>query len=468
MSFRMKLKPILLAVSALLCCSLVWATPYTGYNAPAEEYSPLAEAYIRDYQHLAVAEMERTSIPASITLAQGMLESGYGTSELAQNANNHFGIKCHKGWIGETYSHRTKENHNGQTIARYSCFRAYATVAESYADHSDFLASRSNYSELFLANTTDYKFWAEGLVKGGYATDPAYAKKLVQTIQTYQLNKYDRYTNTVSAFNNSTQEQEYQEDIPTLKRRIKTLESILAQTELYKMELQECVQNKQQEVAKLKTEQTLLKRELEEKIQILDNNLSVQYRMVSDLQARLERVEHIQQDMLKSDPLASFYNTDGTPKAQVKIFPVRQLNADGIFYQSGRKATIASEERNLFEIASEYNISFKDLLRYNDLRNDADLPDGYYVYLEPKANYVKDQTEPHQVAVGETIHTIAQRYGIKVTKLYQRNYLQQGEEPETGEFIFLNKTTPKAPRTKAEQRVRNNEAQFGGGGVRQR
>ena len=397
-----------------------------------------------------------------------MLESGYGTSELAKNANNHFGIKCHKGWVGQTYTHRTKENSQGQTIARYSCFRAYATAAESYADHSDFLASRSNYSALFLANTTDYQFWAEGLVKGGYATDPAYAKKLVQTIQTYQLNKYDRYTNTVLAFNNSTKEQEYQEDIPALQRRIATLESILSQTELYKMELQECLQSKQREVAQLRKTQSQLKRELQEKIQILDNNLSVQYKMVTDLQARLERVEHIQQDMLKSDPLAPFFNTDGSVKTQVEIFPVRQPNAEGIFYQSGRKATVASATRNLFEIAEEYNIAFKDLLRYNDLRDDSDLPDGYYVYLEPKASYVKDQTEPHQVAVGETMHTIAQRYGIKANRLYQRNHLQQGEEPETGEFIFLNKTTPKAPRKKAEQRARNNEALFGGGGVRQR
>ncbi len=397
-----------------------------------------------------------------------MLESGYGTSELAKNANNHFGIKCHKGWVGQTYTHRTKENSQGQTIARYSCFRAYATAAESYADHSDFLASRSNYSALFLANTTDYQFWAEGLVKGGYATDPAYAKKLVQTIQTYQLNKYDRYTNTVLAFNNSTKEQEYQEDIPALQRRIATLESILSQTELYKMELQECLQSKQREVAQLRKTQSQLKRELQEKIQILDNNLSVQYKMVTDLQARLERVEHIQQDMLKSDPLAPFFNTDGSVKTQVEIFPVRQPNAEGIFYQSGRKATVASATRNLFEIAEEYNIAFKDLLRYNDLRDDSDLPDGYYVYLEPKASYVKDQTEPHQVAVGETMHTIAQRYGIKANRLYQRNHLQQGEEPETGEFIFLNNTTTKAPSKKEKQRARNNEAQFGGGGVRQR
>ena len=225
----MKLKPILLAIPILLSNGLVAETPITPTNQfTLEEYSPLADKYIRSYEHLAVAEMERTAIPASITLAQGMLESGYGTSDLAVNANNHFGIKCHKGWSGETYTHRSKETTNGSHIARNSCFRSYNTIEDSYVDHSDFLASRSNYSALFLANTTDYKAWAQGLVDGGYATDPGYASKLIKTIEAYQLNKYDNYTNTVLAFNNSTVEQEYKEDIPALKDRIQTLESILS------------------------------------------------------------------------------------------------------------------------------------------------------------------------------------------------------------------------------------------------
>lgn len=465
--FRMKLRPLFFIAIPILLSNSVVAGPPSSMTDPLDlDYAPLAEQYIKEYRDLAISEMERTSIPASITLAQGMLESGYGTSDLAVNANNHFGIKCHKGWTGETYTHRSNENNNGETIARKSCFRSYATVAASYADHSDFLASRSNYSDLFLANTTDYEVWAKGLLKGGYATDPAYARKLVATIETYSLNKYDTYTNTILAFNNSTEELEYKEDVDALKDRIKTLESILTQTELYKQELQECLSNKQQELTKLKTQQSELKQELNEKISILDDNLLVQYDMIANLQRRLERVENIQQDMIKSDPLSGYFNPDGTPKDQVDIFPVRQLNNEGVFYQSGRKATIATKERNLFEIANEYNLSFKDLLRYNDLEDDSDLPEGYYVFIEPKANYVKGQTEPHQVAIGETIHSISQRYGIKASKLYQRNHLHKGEEPKSGEFIFLNKVNEKQPELKVSTPKSNFDTQFGGGGTR--
>jgi LysM repeat protein len=464
----MKLKPILLAIPLLLSNGLVAETPLTSTNHLSEEYSPLADKYIRAHEHLAVAEMERTAIPASITLAQGMLESGYGTSELAKHANNHFGIKCHKGWTGETYTRRSKENVDGSSIVRNSCFRAYSTTAESYADHSDFLASRSNYSALFLANTTDYKVWAEGLVKGGYATDPKYAAKLISTIQAYRLDKYDTYTNTVLAFNNTTAEQEYQEDIPALKRRIQTLESILSQTELYKEELQECLSTKQQEVARLKDQQADLKRQLEEKIQLLDGNLAIQYDMIADLQKRLQRVENIQQDMIKADPLANYFNEDGSLKDQVAIFPPQKLDSEGIFYQSGRKATVVSKDYNLMEISDRYNIAFKDLLKYNDLSNDVDLEAGYYVYLEPKANYVKDENKPHQVVIGETMHSISQRYGIKSSKLYQRNHLRVGQEPQLGEFIFLNKNNDKRPTLKPQGDAGNFDAKFGGGGAGQR
>lgn len=465
----MKLKPILLAISLLLSNGLVAETPITPTNQTTlEEYSPLADQYIRDYEHLAVAEMERTAIPASITLAQGMLESGYGTSDLAMNANNHFGIKCHKGWTGETYIHRSKENTNGSSIARNSCFRAYATPQESYADHSDFLASRSNYSALFLANTTDYRVWAQGLVEGGYATDPSYAAKLIKTIEAYELNKYDSYTNTVMAFHNSTLEQEYKEDIPALKKRIQTLESILSQTELYKVELQECLQSKQQEVARLKVKQEDLRRQLEEKIQLLDGNLAIQYDMIANLQKRLQRVENIQQDMIKADPLANYFNEDGSLKDKVDIFPPQQLDSEGIFYQSGRKATVVSEDYNLFEIAARYHIPFKDLLKINDLEDDTNLPKGYYVYLEPKANYVKNQDKPHQVKVGETMHSIAQRYGIKSSKLYQRNHLKKGQEPQSGEFLFLNKNNDKQPALKPQGNGGNFDTKFGGGGAGQR
>ena len=106
------------------------------------------------------------------------------------------------------------------------------------------------------------------------------------------------------------------------------------------------------------------------------------------------------------------------------------------------------------------------MLKYNDLEDDSDLPEGYYVFIEPKANYVKNQTAPHQVAIGETMHTISQRYGIKASKLYQRNHLKKGDEPKSGEFIFLNKTSDKQPNLKKGTTQTGFDSKFGGGGTR--
>ena len=141
------------------------------------------EDYIKKYRELAVEEMKKYHIPASITLAQGLLESGAGQSTLARKSNNHFGIKCGSDWRGKTVSH--------DDDARGECFRAYKHPKESYEDHSKFLAGRSRYASLFKLKITDYKGWARGLKKAGYATNPRYADQLIGIIELYELHKYD-------------------------------------------------------------------------------------------------------------------------------------------------------------------------------------------------------------------------------------------------------------------------------------
>src|SRR5512137_2424814 len=131
-----------------------------------------AAAYIERYKDLAVSETKRTGIPASITLAQGMIESDFGRSRLATEANNHFGIKCHDDWKGATIKHHDDK--------RNECFRKYPKAEQSYYDHSDFLKSTSRYSSLFELSATDYKSWARGLKKAGYATNPDYANMLIR------------------------------------------------------------------------------------------------------------------------------------------------------------------------------------------------------------------------------------------------------------------------------------------------
>ena len=140
------------------------------------------QQYINQYKDCAIEQMQRHRIPASITLAQGILESGAGRSELALKGNNHFGIKCH-GWTGRTV-YRDDDRSN-------ECFRAYDSPFQSFEDHSLFLTSRPRYSSLFQLKTTDYRGWARGLKAAGYATNPRYADQLIEIIQLYRLYEYD-------------------------------------------------------------------------------------------------------------------------------------------------------------------------------------------------------------------------------------------------------------------------------------
>jgi LysM repeat protein len=169
---KMKKFLLLLAVTAF---SYLTSNAQIRWN---ERY----QQYINQYKDIAIEEMQRWKIPASITLAQGLFESGAGQSELARKGNNHFGIKCN-GWTGRKVYHDDDE--------RNECFRAYDSAYESYEDHSRFLASSQRYRSLFDLKVTDYKNWAKGLKAAGYATNPQYASKLIEIIQLYKLYEYD-------------------------------------------------------------------------------------------------------------------------------------------------------------------------------------------------------------------------------------------------------------------------------------
>lgn len=151
-------------------------------SAPTKTYANATEAYIANYNAIAMTEMSSYKIPASITLAQGILESGSGNGRLAVEANNHFGIKCH-GWTGGKIYHDDDEDQE--------CFRKYTHADSSFEDHSAFLTSRSRYSKLFQLKQDDYKGWAKGLRAAGYATDKKYPEKLISLIERYKLYEYD-------------------------------------------------------------------------------------------------------------------------------------------------------------------------------------------------------------------------------------------------------------------------------------
>ena len=152
----------------------------------------LTNDYIKNYKDLAIEEMKLYNSPASITLSQGILESSNGESMLATKANNHFGIKCHSSWEGDKVFH--DDDKKGE------CFRKYSNVEDSYRDHSLFLANSSRYSFLFDIPLTNYKSWAKGLKKAGYATNPKYSKLLINIIKRYNLDQYDNSNESFRKF----------------------------------------------------------------------------------------------------------------------------------------------------------------------------------------------------------------------------------------------------------------------------
>lgn len=164
-------------IRIFLLCTVLAA----GFTARSQDESTIRE-YIQTYKDMAMAEMQRTGVPASITLAQGIHETTAGTSELVRQSNNHFGIKCKAGWTGESVSH--DDDFRGE------CFRKYSNPADSYKDHSDFLKNGPRYATLFTFDPLDYEDWAYGLKKAGYATNPKYPQIIIRLIEQYHLQDY--------------------------------------------------------------------------------------------------------------------------------------------------------------------------------------------------------------------------------------------------------------------------------------
>jgi len=170
----------------LLFCllALTWSCGPSKTLVSTQPVPASAREYIDRYSEIAMSEMRRTGVPASITLAQGIIESGNGRSRLAVEGNNHFGIKCHNDWTGPTIRHHDDR--------RNECFRKYRSAEESFKDHSDFLKNTPRYRFLFDLDPADYKAWARGLKRAGYATNPDYAGMLIRKIEEYGLYEYDR------------------------------------------------------------------------------------------------------------------------------------------------------------------------------------------------------------------------------------------------------------------------------------
>lgn len=305
-----------------------------SFNLYPEEGKIPQITYIERYSDLAVSEMYRSGIPASITLAQALLESGYGLSDLAVKGNNHFGIKCHSGWNGKRMYH--DDDRRGE------CFRVYDDPRQSYEDHSDFLRYRSRYAFLFDYEVTDYKSWAHGLKSAGYATDPSYARKLITLIEEYRLYEYDVM-----------------------------------------------------------------------KPSSADHNV---------------RIPQSPTQMQQVQPLS------GKKKEEFSFSLSRQM-----YSQNGVPFVYAMEGETYESIAASNNLFLREILKYNDMDEDAGLVPGDVVYLQPKKKQAAKGLDKHVVEEGESLREIAQRFAVKLDRLYALNGFEDGYVPEEGQIIRLRK-----------------------------
>lgn len=290
--------------------------------------------YIAEYSELAVSEMYRSGVPASITLAQGLLESAAGRSELAVKHNNHFGIKCHN-WKGKRTYH--------DDDARRECFRKYLNAEQSFVDHSDFLRYNDRYRFLFDLKSTDYKGWSYGLKKAGYATDPAYPKKLISLIEEFSLYEYDS--------------------------------------------AQKVVHGRVDASAK-----------------------------VPDSPSRLEQVKTVE-----------------AGSREVFAFSLSRK----MFSQNGVPFIYAKDGETYAEIAKNYNLFKREILRFNDLSADERLAAGTVVYLQAKKNKAAKGLDKHVLAEGESLRDVAQRFAVKKSRLLKYNGIDSEGELMPGDLIKL-------------------------------
>ncbi len=361
--------------------------------SPAED-SP-QQRYIDKYADLAIEEMRRSGVPASITLAQGLLESRYGLSDLAVKGNNHFGIKCHSNWNGPKM--RVDDDEKDE------CFRKYRTVEQSYRDHSDFLRYRDRYKFLFDLDPKDYKGWAYGLKKAGYATDPAYPKKLINLIEEYELYKYDKGRRV-------KKDKDDKED----KDADKSLESSDVKPVEPKPEAVKPAEGKKEtSKAVVKAEKAKKQKKSDKKRSKKDSDQMV--KSPSQLEQPKPIADEKAKDVFSFSLSRQKYSLNGVP-----------------FIYASKGDTYAS-------IAAANNLFPKELLRFNDLDAEKELLPGTIVYLQHKKKQTVKGLDKHVVEEGETMRSIAQRYGVRLKNLYKINEMADGSIIREGDIIKLRK-----------------------------
>lgn len=260
-----------------------------------------ADDFANKFKDLAVGEMKRTGIPASITLAQAMIESDYGRSRLAREANNYFGIKCHDNWTGPTIKHNDDK--------RNECFRKYSKPEESFYDHSDFLKSVPRYSFLFEIGTTDYKAWARGLRKSGYATNPDYANMLIKNIEDNNLWYFDRDYKVTSRTSKPASHVKEPDTVPVIDSSEKPVSHSFSNSAVV-ARVPRIMENNRIKYIIVKDGDT--REKLEKDFQLLRWELAKYNELESDFQIVPGQILYLQPKREKAEPGKEYYITAGS------------------------------------------------------------------------------------------------------------------------------------------------------------
>ena len=341
------------------------------------------EEYIEQFKGIAINEMKRSGVPASITLAQGILESENGNSELVKKSNNHFGIKCKNTWTGETVTH--DDDANGE------CFRAYTNADESYRDHSDFLKANQRYASLFNLDPTDYAGWARGLKKAGYATNPKYPDLLVKYIEQYNLQQY-----SLIALNKLPETEIAKTDE---SKNVVPAETIPAEKPAIKENVMQAAAGPDKIVSINKTKCVFAKKGTSLLLVANKNNIS--------LSKLMEFNDLTEEGILSKD--------------QNIYLQKKSKTGEGDFY-------VVQQGETLYDVAQKTGVQLKYLLEYNNLSATAKLNTNAKLILKPGLKHIVNNTgdrknNVHRVAPKEGLFSIARTYNVTVQQLRKWNNL---------------------------------------------
>lgn len=394
----------------LLLALTLWMAIQTGWT----QNSTTTIAYIDQFKTIAMKEMKRTGVPASITLAQAILESNSGESNLAKNHNNHFGIKCKSDWTGaKAYQ---------DDDSKQECFRAYEAAELSFKDHSNFLKNRPNYVDLFLLDPVDDTAWSYGLKKAGYATASDYPKKLLKIIDDYELAQYN---------------------FPELANEIEGEEAsakVLADTPLNKVLIDTPVKtlNKPLGIAQKNSNENLVP--LHSKslpIQTLPAPQKDSIKKDTIKKEVITAVQTTQKEPIKIDTTRATSNTQPTVSKQPTYnYP------EGKFRINNVPVILGKENMSYIDIALKYNVPLYKLFEYNDIEASNLLKRDQLIFLAPKKK--AGATSFHIVKYNASLHEISQLEGVQLSAL--KLYNPQLTEPvKEGTQVLLFKQKDNSP-----------------------